>query len=66
MGGVAQLAIAAGFEVTGSDANVYPPMDGQLRAAGIKLMEGYSADNLSHVPDLVIVCLLYTSPSPRD
>ena len=55
MGGVAQLAIAAGFEVTGSDANVYPPMDGQLRAAGIKLMEGYSADNLSHVPDLVIV-----------
>ena len=55
MGGVAQLAIAAGFEVTGSDANVYPPMDGQLRAAGIKLMEGYSADNLSHAPDLVIV-----------
>ncbi len=55
MGGVAQLATAAGFEVSGSDANVYPPMDGQLRAAGIRLTEGYSADNLSHSPDLVIV-----------
>lgn len=55
MGGVAQLATTAGFEVTGSDANVYPPMDGQLRSAGIRLMEGYRAENLSHSPDLVIV-----------
>lgn len=55
MGGVAQLARSLGFEVTGSDANVYPPMDGQLQAAGIELMEGYSAANLSREPDLVII-----------
>jgi len=55
MGGVAQLATTAGFEVSGSDANVYPPMDSQLRAAGIRLIEGYSAENLSHSPDLVII-----------
>ena len=55
MGGVAQLARGLGFEVTGSDANVYPPMDGQLRAAGIDLMEGYSASNLADPPDLVVI-----------
>jgi UDP-N-acetylmuramate: L-alanyl-gamma-D-glutamyl-meso-diaminopimelate ligase len=55
MGGVAQLAVAAGHKVTGSDANVYPPMDGQLRDAGIELMEGYSAENIDYAPDLVIV-----------
>lgn len=55
MGGVAQLARSLGFEVTGSDANVYPPMDGQLRASGIELMEGYSASNLADPPDLVVI-----------
>ncbi len=55
MGGVAQLAIAAGHRVSGSDANVYPPMDGQLRKAGIDLMEGYSAANLQPLPDVVVV-----------
>ena len=55
MGGVAQLARSLGHQVTGSDANVYPPMDEQLRRAGIELMEGYSADNLSGKPDLVVI-----------
>lgn len=55
MGGVAQLARAAGHRVTGSDANVYPPMDGQLRNAGIQLMEGYSVDNLRERPDMLVV-----------
>ena len=40
MGGIAQLALAAGHRVTGSDAHVYPPMSDQLRATGIKLIEG--------------------------
>ena len=55
MGGVAQLARSLGHQVTGSDANVYPPMDEQLRRAGIELMEGYSADNLNGKPDLVVI-----------
>ena len=55
MGGVALLARALGHEVTGSDANVYPPMSTQLQARGITLLEGYSADHLRPAPDLVIV-----------
>jgi hypothetical protein len=35
MGGLAQIAKAQGHEVSGSDANVYPPMSTQLEAAGI-------------------------------
>ena len=55
MGGVAQLARSAGHKVSGSDQNVYPPMDAQLRRVGIDLMQGYSANNLKPVPDLVII-----------
>ena len=54
MGGVAQLARSQGHQVTGSDANVYPPMDQQLRSAGIELMEGYRAENPGNA-DLVII-----------
>ncbi len=55
MGSLARLAKALGHHVTGSDANVYPPMSDQLEAAGIALMQGYAADNLKPHPDLVIV-----------
>ncbi|MBI3188554.1 MAG: UDP-N-acetylmuramate:L-alanyl-gamma-D-glutamyl-meso-diaminopimelate ligase [Gammaproteobacteria bacterium] len=46
MGGVAALARQAGHEVTGSDANVYPPMSTQLEQQGIALMQGYDASHL--------------------
>ena len=55
MGGVAQLARSLGHRVTGSDANVYPPMDGQLRNTGIELTEGYRAANLEPQPDIVVI-----------
>ncbi len=55
MGGIALLAREQGHRVSGSDANVYPPMSTQLADAGIALMEGYSAENLKPAPDLVIV-----------
>lgn len=55
MGSLARLARDAGHHVTGSDAHVYPPMSTQLKEAGIRLMEGYSADNLVPVPDLVVI-----------
>lgn len=55
MGGVAQLAKAAGHRVTGCDAHVYPPMSDQLRAAGIELIEGYGADQLVLKPDLWVI-----------
>ncbi|HEX7129918.1 MAG TPA: UDP-N-acetylmuramate:L-alanyl-gamma-D-glutamyl-meso-diaminopimelate ligase, partial [Rhodanobacteraceae bacterium] len=55
MGGIAALARELGHEVTGSDANVYPPMSDQLRALGIALQEGYAPEHLQPAPDLVIV-----------
>ncbi|MEO7205390.1 MAG: UDP-N-acetylmuramate:L-alanyl-gamma-D-glutamyl-meso-diaminopimelate ligase [Steroidobacteraceae bacterium] len=55
MGGVAAIAKAAGFRVTGSDLNVYPPMSTQLQALGIELLQGYGADQLDLKPDVVVV-----------
>ena len=55
MGGVAALAKAAGYRVTGCDANVYPPMSTQLRSLGVELVEGYSVDQLAFSPDIWVV-----------
>ncbi len=55
MGGIALLARQLGFTVTGSDANVYPPMSTQLREQGIALTEGYDASQLQPHPDLVVI-----------
>ncbi len=35
MGGIAAIAKAMGHQVTGSDANVYPPMSTQLEQLGM-------------------------------
>ncbi len=55
MGGVALLARELGFEVSGSDAKVYPPMSTQLEAAGITFCEGYRPEHLQPAPALVVV-----------
>lgn len=55
MGGVAQLARAAGHRVTGCDSAVYPPMSTQLEAAGIDLLEGYDPGQISLDPDVFLV-----------
>ncbi|CNF43494.1 UDP-N-acetylmuramate:L-alanyl-gamma-D-glutamyl-meso-diaminopimelate ligase [Yersinia intermedia] len=55
MGGLAMLARSLGHEVTGADANVYPPMSTLLENQGIDLIQGYSPAQLSPTPDLVII-----------
>ena len=55
MGGVAALARAAGFRVTGCDGNVYPPMSTQLRELGVEIHEGFDAAQLDVVPDCIVV-----------
>jgi UDP-N-acetylmuramate: L-alanyl-gamma-D-glutamyl-meso-diaminopimelate ligase len=55
MGGVAQLAVSAGHKVTGCDANVYPPMSDQLRAAGVELIEGFETSQLTLQPDIFVI-----------
>jgi len=64
MGGVAALARELGYEVEGSDANVYPPMSTQLEALGIRLMDGYTAGHLKPAPDLVVVGNAMTRGNP--
>ena len=55
MAGVAALAKGAGHSVTGSDANVYPPMSTQLKRLGIDLVEGYDPAQLAPRPDVVVI-----------
>ncbi len=55
MGALACMLRDLGFEVSGSDQKVYPPMSHFLEKKGIRIMDGFSEDNLSHAPDLVIV-----------
>ena len=64
MGGVAAIAKAAGFRVTGSDRNVYPPMSDQLAALGIELTQGYGAEQLDDRPDIVVVGNALSRGSP--
>lgn len=55
MGTLAGLLKSAGYEVSGSDENVYPPMSTQLADLGIEICQGFSPDNIAHHPDLVII-----------
>ena len=56
MGNAALLARAAGHEVLGADAGIYPPMSTVLADAGITLHEGYDAARLEQLaPDLVVI-----------
>ncbi|CAH2933298.1 MAG: UDP-N-acetylmuramate:L-alanyl-gamma-D-glutamyl-meso-diaminopimelate ligase (EC [uncultured Paraburkholderia sp.] len=56
MGGLAVLARGAGHTVTGCDAGVYPPMSTQLEAQGIRLIEGYDAEQLNGLnADLFVI-----------
>jgi UDP-N-acetylmuramate: L-alanyl-gamma-D-glutamyl-meso-diaminopimelate ligase len=64
MGGIAAIAKAAGFRVTGSDHNVYPPMSTQLDALGIDYVQGYGADQLDGKPDVVVVGNALSRGSP--
>ncbi|UCX03671.1 MULTISPECIES: UDP-N-acetylmuramate:L-alanyl-gamma-D-glutamyl-meso-diaminopimelate ligase [Shewanella] len=59
MGGLALLARAMGHKVTGSDANVYPPMSTQLEQQGIELIQGFDPSQLGeegiNQPDIVVI-----------
>ena len=64
MGGAAAIAKAAGYRVSGCDANVYPPMSEQLSALGIDLVEGFGAEQMALHPDLWVVGNVVTRGNP--
>lgn len=56
MGAFAYLLQQAGYEVTGSDQNLYPPMSEMLERWGIPALSPYDPANLDRArPDLVVV-----------
>jgi UDP-N-acetylmuramate: L-alanyl-gamma-D-glutamyl-meso-diaminopimelate ligase len=56
MGSFAGMLKTAGYEVTGSDENVYPPMSDMLAAWGVEVMTPYRPENIDAArPDLVII-----------
>ncbi|HYA39969.1 MAG TPA: Mur ligase family protein, partial [Syntrophobacteraceae bacterium] len=56
MGTLATMLKQSGFEVGGSDQNLYPPMSTHLRSLGIPLFEGFSPQNpQKFAPDLFIM-----------
>jgi len=64
MGGIAAVARAAGWRVTGCDAGVYPPMSDQLKALGIDLIEGYGEEQLALKPDIWLIGNAITRENP--
>lgn len=55
MGGIAAIAKEAGYQVTGCDAKMYPPMSTQLAQLGIDVVEGFEAAQLDDYPADVYV-----------
>ena len=65
MGALACMLRDLGFEVTGSDQKIYPPMSDFLSRKGIKVAEGFNEDNISYGPDLVVVGNAITKANPE-
>ncbi len=55
MGALASMLKDMGFEVTGSDRKIYPPMSSFLAKKGIKIADGFDEKNISSDTDLVVV-----------
>lgn len=55
MADIAKLAKQGGHDVTASDSYIPPKMRCDLEIAGIITMEGFSIDNMSYRPELVIL-----------
>jgi UDP-N-acetylmuramate: L-alanyl-gamma-D-glutamyl-meso-diaminopimelate ligase len=65
MGALGSMLKDMGFEVTGSDEKVYPPMSDFLSGKGIKIVEGFSEKNVSYGPDLVVVGNAVSKDNPE-
>ncbi|MCB2146970.1 MAG: UDP-N-acetylmuramate:L-alanyl-gamma-D-glutamyl-meso-diaminopimelate ligase [Deltaproteobacteria bacterium] len=55
MGALACMLKDMGYQVTGSDNNIYPPMSRFLEEKGVTIMAGFDRSHLTHRPDLVVV-----------
>ncbi|MGA9177632.1 MAG: UDP-N-acetylmuramate:L-alanyl-gamma-D-glutamyl-meso-diaminopimelate ligase [Desulfobacterales bacterium] len=65
MGALASMLKDMGFEITGSDQKVYPPMSIFLSSKNIEITEGFSEKNVAYGPDLVIVGNAVSKDNPE-
>jgi UDP-N-acetylmuramate: L-alanyl-gamma-D-glutamyl-meso-diaminopimelate ligase len=65
MASLAGILKQRGYQVTGSDQHVYPPMSLFLEALEIPVLEGYQASHLHPEPDLVVVGNVVTRENPE-
>jgi UDP-N-acetylmuramate: L-alanyl-gamma-D-glutamyl-meso-diaminopimelate ligase len=65
MGSVAAALRERGFVVTGSDANVYPPMSTFLESKGITLSAGYRPENIPADADVIVIGNAMTRGNPE-
>lgn len=65
MAALASMLQQAGYTITGSDKEVYPPMSDFLKKIGISPFAGYAESNIDHRPDLVIVGNVITKTNPE-
>lgn len=65
MGALAVMLKDMGYEVTGSDQNVYPPMSDFLKDKGIDIVHGYDQENIGYGPDLVVVGNTVSKDNPE-
>ncbi len=55
MGAVATAMARQGYVVTGTDANVYPPMSTFLESEGIQIFQGYKPENIPDDAELIVI-----------
>jgi len=55
MASLAGLLQKSGYQVTGSDANIYPPMSTLLKSSGIDIKPGYQRENITNDINQVII-----------
>jgi len=55
MASLAAMLKSQGYQVTGSDESIYPPMSNFLSDRGIEVLQGFDAAHLDPTPDLVII-----------
>jgi UDP-N-acetylmuramate: L-alanyl-gamma-D-glutamyl-meso-diaminopimelate ligase len=68
MGAFAAYLKRRGVDVSGSDQNVYPPMSDVLRNAGVEVMSGFRAENItgqSTRPDLIVIGNVISANNPE-
>ena len=65
MAPLAVMLKQSGYTVSGSDKASYPPMGQVLADAGIEILEGFSADHLDPLPDVVVIGNAVSASNPE-